>query len=94
MGGILLTCGLQLHQRNIWHNAELTGPVQDVYKSWDLPERAPRPPAPPRVTQPFDATSAYQENYPAHEPQPRWKRQQETWKGRTTSPAFPLCCST
>ena len=78
---------------HIWHNAELTGPVQDVYKSWDLPERAPRPPAPPRVTQPFDATSAYQENYPAHEPQPRWKRQQETWKGRTTSPHFPCAAA-
>ncbi len=55
--------------RDIRHDAGLKGPVHDV-------ERAPRPPAPLRVTQPFEATSAYQENYPAHESQP------ETWKGR------------
>ena len=33
--------------------------------------------------QPFDATSAYRENYPAHEPQPRWRHQQEVYKGES-----------
>ena len=61
-----------------------------MYKSWELPERAPRPPPPPRVTQPFNATSAYQENYPAHEPQPRWKRQPDTWKGRISCQHPPV----
>ena len=55
--------------------------VQEAFKSWQLPERAPRPPPPPHVTQPFDATSAYQDSYPNHEPQPRWRRQQEVYKG-------------
>ena len=63
--------------------------VQDVYKSWQLPERAPRAPPPPHVTQPFDATSAYQENYPAHEPQPRWRRLPETWKGEASRQHLP-----
>lgn len=77
-------------ERHPENTNQLREVVQDVYKSWQLPERAPRVPPPPHVTQPFDATSAYQENYPAHELQPRWRRQPETWNGRNPPPVSPM----
>lgn len=52
---------------------------------WQLPERAPRPQPLPHVMQPFDATSAYHDSYPAHELQPRWRRQPELYKGEQGS---------
>ncbi|CAK0783168.1 hypothetical protein CVIRNUC_006367 [Coccomyxa viridis] len=70
---------IQLYGKAKPFNASTT--TQDVYKMWQLPERAPRPQPLPHVMQPFDATSAYHDSYPAHELQPRWRRQPELYKG-------------
>lgn len=54
---------------------------QDVYKQWELPKRPQPVPPPAPVHLPFQATSAYTDNFPAHPIEPKAKPQPVPFKG-------------
>ena len=68
------------------------GFLQDTFKAWELPKRAPPAEVQLRQSVPFDATTSYAETYKPYEIQPRHVVQRPQYAGSHDAVQTLCCC--